>query len=471
MSKASSLASQQDGSKMPDGLRSETVLTRITALRAPRLMRGLEFAGTLSALAVSFAAVIITDLRVLGAVSQNLLIPGAAYILAVFGFHLLVRWKAPDSDPLILPLAVLLNSLGIMMIYRIDLDGGEITAASTSVRQVLWSVIALAAAGAVLLLLKNHRVLLRFTYLSGAIAILLMLLPYVPGIGLEIAGARQWIRIFGFTFQPVELAKIALTIFFAGYLVRGRDALSMVGKKIGPLLLPRARDLGPLLLIWLLAMSVLVFQRELGTSVLIFGLFLALLYVATGRIGWVVLGGALFIGGGLIASQTLSYVNSRFANWLDPFRDAQGQSFQLVQGLFGMANGGLTGTGLGSGYPMLTPLAESDYIVPSLAEELGLIGVVAVLLAYLLLVERGLRISFAVHDDFGKLFSVGLAFTLALQIFVVVGGVTRIIPLTGLTSPFLAAGGSSLLANWIIVALFILMSNAVRNRPKLVIRQ
>lgn len=458
-------------SKPVSELRSETVLTRIVAIRAPRLMRGLEIAATLSALALSIAAVIITDLKVLGQISQNLFIPGLAYIATILVLHLIIRKKAPDADPLILPLAVLLNSLGIMMIYRIDLDENVISWGATSVRQIIWSVIAMVGAMLMLLFIRNHRQLLRFTYISGITGIVLMLLPYVPGVGLEIAGARQWIQFFGFTLQPVELAKIALTIFFAGYLVRNRDALSMVGKKLGPILLPRARDLGPLLLIWLLAMSVLVFQRELGTSVLIFGLFLSLLYVATGRIGWVILGGSLFLGGGLLAARMLPYVNNRFENWLHPFGDPQGQSFQLVQGFFGMANGGITGTGLGAGYPMLTPLSQSDYIVPSLAEELGLTGVIAILLAYLLLISRGLRISFAVQDDFGKLFSLGLAFTLALQIFVVVGGVTGIIPLTGLTSPFLAAGGSSLLANWLIVALFILMSNAVRNRPKLVIRQ
>jgi cell division protein FtsW (lipid II flippase) len=326
------------------------------------------------------------------------------------------------------------------------------------------------AAIVVLLVIRNHMVLFRYTYLAGLGAVILLLLPMLPGIGQTINGARVWIHVGGFSFQPGEIAKILLAIFFAGYLVRNRDSLAMVGKKILGIRFPRARDLGPLLVFWLAAMSVLVFQRDLGTSLLYFGLFLSMLYLATGRIGWIILGVGLFVVGGLVASQTLAYVNVRFANWLDPFADPHGGSYQMVQGLFGMANGGMTGTGLGQGYPFDTPESRSDYIFASLGEELGLIGLFVILAAYLLLVGRGLRIGFAGQDDFGKLLASGLAFAIALQVFIVVGGVTRVIPLTGLTAPFLAAGGSSLVSNWIIIALLILLSNSVRNRPKLVIR-
>ncbi|MBT1018663.1 FtsW/RodA/SpoVE family cell cycle protein [Canibacter sp. lx-72] len=454
-----------------DDARSEVVMARINALKASRMLRLLEFVLVLVALGIGAAAVIITDLQVRGELTGNLFVAGSAFALAVLVLHFVLRWIAPQADPLILPLAVFLNSIGIALIYRIDLGTGDpIGFSSASVRQLVWAVLAVVLAGLTLVLLKNHRVLLRYTCIFGIVAIVLMLLPLVPGLGLEVGGAKQWISIGPLVFQPVELAKIGLTVFFAGYLMRNRDALSIVGKKIGPVLLPRARDLGPLFVIWAIAMGVLVFQRELGTSVLIFGLFLAVLYVATGRISWVILGVSLFVLGGVIAARTLSYVGERFENWLDPFRDAQGASYQLVQGLFGMANGGITGAGLGAGYPGLTPLSRSDYIVPSIAEELGLVGVAFVLLGYLLLVSRGMRISFAGQDDFGKLLALGLSFTIALQVFVVVGGVTRVIPLTGLTTPFLAAGGSSLMANWIIVALLMLMSNSVRNRPKLVIR-
>lgn len=412
----------------------------------------------------------LVDLGVSGKLQTTMLVPGILYALASFALHIVIRVRVDNADPLILPIATLLNALGIAMIYRIDLaEETYIDWSSTSFRQVLWSIVGIGCAITVLFLIKNHKVFFRYTYLFGFLAIVLLLLPLLPGIGREIGGARQWIALGPFSFQPVELSKIALAIFFAGYLVRNRDALSMVGKKIGPVQLPRGRDLGPLMIVWLIAMGVLVFQRELGTAVLVLGLFLAMLYVATGRKTWVLLGVSLFAAGGFLAARTFSYVQDRFTNWLDPWHDAQGASYQLVQGLFGMANGGITGTGLGLGYPQDTPLSQSDYILASLAEELGLVGIVLIFLCYLLFIARGLRIGFAGQDDFGKLFAAGLAFTCALQVFVVAGGLTRIIPLTGLTAPFLASGGSSLLSNWIIAALFVLMSDAVRSKPKLVI--
>lgn len=449
---------------------SETVLQRITALRAPRKLLGLELLLLLFAIAVGIAAVVIIDLTVVGELTAALLPWGALFVAALLALHITIRRIAPDGDPLIMPIATLLNSLGVAMIYRIDLARSVSGWESTSVRQLVWSAVALVAAILVLVVIRNHMVLFRYTYLTGLAAVVLLLLPMLPGIGQTINGARVWIHVGSFSFQPGEIAKILLAVFFAGYLVRNRDSLAMVGKKFLGIRFPRARDLGPLLVFWLAAMSVLVFQRDLGTSLLYFGLFLSMLYLATGRIGWIILGVGLFLVGGLVASQTLEYVNSRFVNWLDPFADAHGSSFQMVQGLFGMANGGMTGTGLGQGYPNDTPLAQSDYIFPSLGEELGLIGLFVILAAYLLLVGRGLRIGFAGQDDFGKLLASGLAFTIALQVFIVVGGVTRVIPLTGLTAPFLAAGGSSLVSNWIIIALLILLSNSVRNRPKLVIR-
>jgi len=449
---------------------SETVLQRITALRAPRLLRGLEVALLLFALAVGVAAVVIVDLTVNGELTTNLLAPGIAFVLAVIALHIALRITAPDADPLIMPIAVFLNSLGIAMLYRIDLANGDSGWDSFAVRQLAWATIAIIAAIVVLTVVRNHLVLYRYTYLLGLGALILLLLPMLPFVGQEINGARVWIHLGGFSFQPGEVAKILLAVFFAGYLVRGADALSMVGKKFAGIRFPRGRDLGPLIVFWLLAMAVLVFQRDLGTSLLYFGLFLSMIYIATGRVGWVVLGLGLFLVGGIVASQLLDYVGNRFNNWLDPFADPLGASYQLVQGLFGMANGGMTGTGLGQGFPTDTPFAENDYIFASLGEELGLVGLFVILAAYLLLIGRALRIGFAGQDDFGKLLASGLGFTIALQVFIVVGGITRVIPLTGLTLPFLAAGGSSLVSNWIIIALLLRMSNSVRNRPKLVIR-
>jgi cell division protein FtsW (lipid II flippase) len=325
----------------------------------------------------------------------------------------------------------------------------------------------------VLLLIRNHRVLQRYRYIAMFTGIVLLLLPMLPVIGSTKFGARLWIDLGPFSFQPGELAKIALAIFFAGYLVTSRDSLSMVGKKFLWMRFPRARDLGPILVIWAAAMVVLIFQRDLGTSLLYFGLFLVMIYVATGRASWVVLGLGLFLGGALLASRLLSYVSGRFDSWLDAFNQkiyfSNGGSYQLVQGLFGLAHGGLIGTGLGEGRPAIVPLAESDYIVASLGEELGIAGLFAIIALYLLFVSRGFRIGFAGQDDFGRLLGVGLSFVVALQVFIVIGGITRVIPLTGLTTPFLAAGGSSLVANWIIAALLLRVSDSVRNQPRLVV--
>lgn len=449
---------------------SETVLHRITALRAPRLLLGLELSLLIFAIAIGVGAVMIIDLTINGALSTELLPSGALFVASLFALHIVIRRVAPDADSLIMPIAAFLNVLGVAMIYRIDLASGLSGWSATSVRQLVWSSVAVIAAIVVLLVIRNHLVLFRYTYLTGLAAVILLLMPMLPIVGQEINGARVWIHIGSFSFQPGEIAKILLAIFFAGYLVQSRDSLAMVGKKFLGIRFPRARDLGPLLVFWLAAMSVLVFQRDLGTSLLYFGLFLSMLYLATGRVGWVILGVGLFLAGGIFASQTLDYVTNRFNNWLDPFADPYGGGHQMVNGLFGLANGGMTGTGLGQGYPELTTFSQSDYIFASLGEELGLIGLFVVLAAYLLLVGRGLRIGFAGQDDFGKLLAAGLAFSLALQVFIVVGGITRVIPLTGLTAPFLAAGGSSLVSNWIIIALLILLSGSIRNRPKLVIR-
>ena len=446
----------------------------VRRIRLPQKLRNLEFWLLLAACLINAGAIVLVQLGAMGRVDTQLVLLGAGLSALVFGLHIAMRFVARDADPFLLPIATLLIGLGIAMIYRIDIAYGDAGWQSAAVRQIVWSAIAIIAAIATILLLRNHRTLFRYTYVSGLIAIVLLLLPLVPGLGREVSGARVWIG-FGdiATFQPGEIAKIALAVFFAGYLVRNRDSLSMVGRRFLGMKFPRARDLGPLLVVWALSMSVIVFQRDLGTALLYFGLFLVMLYVATSRLSWVVLGLALFFGGAIIASQTLEYVNGRFRNWLDAFNpevyEAAGGSYQLVQGLFGLANGGLIGTGLGQGRPDLTPVPQSDYIIASLGEELGLAGVFVILGLYVLFVARGFRIGFAGQDDFGKLLGVGLSFVVALQVFIVVGGVTRVIPLTGLTTPFLAAGGSSLVANWIIVALLLRLSDTVRNHPRLVI--
>nr|WP_253377708.1 FtsW/RodA/SpoVE family cell cycle protein [Okibacterium sp. HSC-33S16] len=439
-------------------------------LHLPQKLRNRELALLLFACVINSVAIVLVQLGATGAVDLDLVYLGAGLSALVIGLHVCLRYVAPKADPLLLPTATVLNGLGIAMIYRIDLAKGLVGWSAASTRQITWSAVAIIAAIVVILVIRNYRVLFRYTYVFGALAFVLLLLPLVPGIGREVSGARVWISLGGLgSFQPGEIAKIALAVFFAGYLVRTRDSLSMVGKKFLGIRFPRLRDLGPILVVWALSMLIIVFQHDMGTALLYFGLFTVMLYIATGRLSWILIGFALFGGGAFFAAQTLTYVQGRFQNWLDAFSpqvyDASGGSYQLVQGIFGLAQGGLIGTGLGQGRPQLTPLSQSDYIIASLGEELGLAGLFAILGLYLLFVSRGIRIGFAGQDDFGKLFAIGLAFTVALQVFIMVGGVTRVIPLTGLTTPFLAAGGSSLVANWIIVALLLRVSDSIKTGP------
>ena len=387
---------------------------------------------------------------------------GAALLM-----HLMLRLRAPQADPLILPIGVALNGLGIAEIYRLDL--AAIANHQTELfaeKQVIWSLVALVLAAAVIMFVPSHLALRRYVFLSGVLGLALLLAPMLPFIGKTINGASLWLSIGGLTFQPGELAKIALTIFFAGYLVQRKDSLAMTGRTILGVQIPKARELGPILALWLVSLLVLVVQHDLGTSLLFFGLFLVMIYTATGRAIYTVVGLGMFISGALVASRTISYVTKRFDGWLNPFDNAHynavGGSYQLVQGLFGFAHGGLLGTGLGAGVPQLVPLAESDFIIASLAEELGLAGIFVVFTLYVILVARGLRIGFNHNDDFSKLLGTGLSFVLALQCFIVIGGVTRLVPLTGLTTPLLAAGGSSLVANWVIIALLLRISDTIR---------
>ncbi len=446
---------------------------KVKTMRAPLKLRNLELALLLLAWTINLGALALVELGALGTVEPTIILIGLGLSALTLAVHIAMRFVASQADPFILPVATVLNGIGLAGIYRVDVAEGDTGFASVAIRQVMWTSIAIGCAIGVLVLVRNHRILQRYTYIAMFVGVVLLLLPMLPGIGQEISGARVWIGIGPFSFQPGEIAKIALAIFFAGYLVTRRDSLAIVGRKFLGLQLPRLRDLGPILVIWALAMSVIVFQRDLGTALLYFGLFLVMIYVATGRFSWIFIGLVLFGTGAFFASRTLNYVEGRINNWLDAFNpavyDADGGSYQLVQGLFGLANGGIIGTGLGQGRPDLTPVPQSDYIIATLGEELGLIGVFCILALYLLFVSRGLRIGFAGQDDFGKLLAVGLSFVVALQVFVVIGGVTRVIPLTGLTTPFLAAGGSSLVANWIIAALLLRISDTVRTQPRIVV--
>ncbi|MGI5162311.1 FtsW/RodA/SpoVE family cell cycle protein [Microbispora sp. CA-102843] len=385
--------------------------------------------------------------------------------LMLAAYLVLAKW-APWADPLLLPLVTLVNGIGLVMIYRIELAGENLASAAN---QLMWTALGVVMFSATLIALRDHRVLQRFTYTAGFAGIALLVLPMLPFIGREINGARIWVGIGPFSIQPAEFAKLALVIFFAGYLVAKRDVLALAGRRLLFIDLPRARDLGPVLITWGISLGVLVLQKDLGSSLLLFGAFIAMLYIATQRTSWVFIGILLFVGGAFVAGQVFSHVEARFNVWLhaeDPtLYDAVGGSAQLMQGQFAMGSGGILGTGLGRGYPYKIPLSFSDFIFPSVGEELGLTGLMAILMIYALIVERGLRTALAARDPFTKLLAGGLSFILAWQIFIIVGGVTRLIPLTGLVTPFMSAGGSALLANWMLIALLVRMSDAARRPP------
>jgi cell division protein FtsW (lipid II flippase) len=428
---------------------------------------------------LAFAAGLVTGALMLVEANQEqtltirLVWYGLAY-LALFGIaHMAVRKWAPYADPLILPCVALLNGIGLVMIYRIDLAWAERALRTnqefenTVPKQILWTTIALLLFLAVLYVVKDHRTLTRYGYTFGLAGLFLLALPAVlPGvIAPTINGAKIWLRLGPVSIQPGEFAKILLLIFFAAFLVSKRDLFMAAGRRVAGIDLPRARDLGPILFAWAVSVVVLVAEKDLGSSLLFFGTVLVMLYVATERGIWVGVGLALFVGGCFLAFQLFGHVQVRVANWLDPFADYDTGGYQIAQSLFGLGTGGVGGTGLGAGRPDMVPLANSDFITAAIGEELGFIGLAALLLVYMMLAMRGLRSAVAVRDTFGKLLGGGLSFALVMQVFVVVGGVTKLIPMTGITAPFLSAGGSSLLANYVLVALLLRISDAAR-RPQ-----
>jgi len=392
--------------------------------------------------------------------------------------HLAVRRLAPWADPLMLPLAALLNGLGIVMMYRLQEVGrngnpGTLSvpmSATATTTQLLYSALGIAGFILVLLVIREPRMLQRYTYTLGAVGLVLIAIPaLLPDSISEVPGTGAKIQIAagGFTIQPEEFAKLALAVFFAGYLVAKRDVLALAGRRILGIDLPRARDLGPVLIAWGASLLMLFFESDIGTSALFFGLFVAVIYVATQRTSWLIIGVSLFVGGALAVSRLSSHVGQRFDAWLHPFAagNPSGNAFQLVQGMYGMGFGGVLGRGLGGGQPYWTPLVQSDFVITAFGEEIGLTGLMALLIIYGLIVQRGLRAAILVRDPFAKLLAGGLAFTLALQVFVIVGGVTRLIPLTGITTPFLSQGGSSLVASWMMIALLMRISDTARRPP------
>jgi cell division protein FtsW (lipid II flippase) len=434
--------------------------TRFTVM--PRKRRTVEMFLVIFASALSLAAYVQVDINVLGHLPTNLTVVAAIAFALPLLAHFAIRWRIPYADPVILPCATLLNGLGLAMIHRIDLINDPPTHGAT--QQLMWTALGIILLILVATVIRDHRPLQGYAYTIGLLGLLLLLLPLVPGLGRgDVGGAQIWIQVGPFSFQPAEVAKVLLAVAFASYLVEKRDVLALAGWRILGIDLPRARDLGPILLVWLATLMVLVFQNDLGTSLLFFGLFVTMLYVSTQRPGWAIIGVLLFAVGAVFGYLTRGHVRVRVAAWLHPFDDVA-QSWQLIQAQFGLAWGGLLGRGLGEGRPGLTPLARSDFIATSLGEELGMAGLFAVILIYGLIVSRGLRTALACREPFGKLLAAGLSFAFALQVFLIIGGVTRLLPLTGLTTPFMSQGGSSLIANWVVMGLLLIISHQVR-RP------
>ncbi|NIK55394.1 FtsW/RodA/SpoVE family cell cycle protein [Kribbella shirazensis] len=435
----------------------------------PRTRRGVELLLLVIAIAVSVGAYVNIGITVQDKVPASTGYYAAGIGLLALIAHFALRYRAPYADPVLLPCAVLLNGLGVAMIHRIDLGlaivaeaKGNTPKAAAAPQQITWTAVGIVLFLVVILLIRDHRRLQALTYTAGLAGLVLLVLPLIPGLGVNLNGARIWIRLAGMSFQPGEFAKICLVVFFAGYLVVKRDVLTLAGHRFLGLDLPRARDLGPIGIAWAVSLGVLVFESDLGSSLLFFGLFLFLLYVSTERAGWLIIGGALFVGGAFFAYTTFGHVHRRVTDWLDPWAIDGGQ---VKLGLMGQAWGGILGRGLGQGHPEATLYAQSDMIISSFAEELGLTGLIAILLVYTLIIERGLRTALGCRDIFGKLIATGLAMSFALQVFVIVGGVTGLIPLTGLATPFMALGGTSLVANWAIIALLLRISDQAR-RPQ-----
>nr|WP_119611628.1 FtsW/RodA/SpoVE family cell cycle protein [Streptomyces acidiscabies] len=427
-------------------------------VRLPR-RRGVELSLLVVAVLLCVSGYCAVGLARTGAIPPGAAAYGAGLGALALRAHLAVRLRAPYADPLLLPIGVLLNGIGLVLIHRLDLETPTEHAAPA---QLVWSASGVALFTFVVLALRDHRVLKRYAYVSVAAALALLTLPVLfPAVN----GARIWIRIAGFSIQPGEFAKVLLAVFFAAYLADNRTALAYAGRRIWFVQLPTGRVLGPIVAIWLISVGVLILERDLGTSLLFFGLFVVMLYVATGRTGWIAVGLLLAAFGAVAVSALEPHVHSRVEDWLHPFAsiDAGLGPGQLAQSLFAFSAGGVLGTGLGLGHSVLIGFAaKSDFILATAGEELGLAGLSALFVLYGLLVERGYRAGLALRDPFGRLLAVGLASIVALQVFVIAGGVTGLIPLTGMAMPFLAQGGSSVVTNWAIVALLIRLSHAAR---------
>jgi cell division protein FtsW (lipid II flippase) len=411
-------------------------------------------AFTVLALVLSVGAYVIAGFGKRGQLPATFGLYATIFAAGYVGGLLVIRRFAPSADPALFPTAGVLVGLGFAMIFR--LSGG------LAAEQATWIAVGLVAFAATLMIIRDHRMLDAYTYTIGLLGLILLMLPMVPGIGRTINGARLWVEIGPLGFQPAELGKVLVVIFLASYLNQKRELLQVATTRIGPFRLPPAKHLAPVLLAWAGSLAILFVQKDLGASLLYFGIFVVLLWVATGRAAYLVLGFVLFAIGAWLGWVLFDHVQLRVDVWLnalDPAKVFEQGYGQLAQSQFAMATGGLVGSGLGQGSPGLIPFAATDFIFAAIGEELGLLGSTAVLLLYVVLVGKGLRIALEVRDGFGRLLAVGLAAMIAIQTFVIVGGVIRVIPLTGVTLPLMSYGGSSLVSNFILIALLVRVSS------------
>ena len=411
---------------------------------------------------VVMAAAITAIAYTLAALGTNSQIPARIipFLVALLGLllsaHVANRVLAPGADSTLLPLAVLLNGVGYVVIARLSTRLAGL--------QTTWTFIAIAAFAAVLLFVQRPADLARFQWTFLFVGAGLLMLPLVPGLGTSVGGARIWVHLGPVNFQPGEFAKIALALFFAGYLADNADAIKQSARTIGPLHIPDLRYLLPITLAWAFAIAVMVAEKDLGSALLFFTLFTVILWVATGRAIFLLVGLVLFSAAAYVAWLLFDVVRTRVDIWLDPWSQYEGKGYQIVQAMFAFANGGTGGTGLGLGSPTKIPAAKTDYIFAAIGEEMGLLGATAVLVAFLLLLGAGLRVAMRATQPFNQLLAVGLTTIIGMQAFIIIGGVIRVVPLTGITLPFVSYGGSSLLANWVLLALLVRLShhNAAR---------
>jgi cell division protein FtsW (lipid II flippase) len=424
-----------------------------------RARRNTELALLILAIVLAVGAYALVGLGVDGEVPVGLAGYGMLLVGGYVFAHLAVRWMAPTADPVFLPTAVLLAGLGFAVIYRLQPD--------LAAAQTMWLLLGLGLFALTLVVVRDHRQLDHFTYTIGLLGIIMLLLPLAPGIGRTVRGARLWVGLGPLQFQPAEIGKVLLMIFIASYLNARKELLAVATRRLGPLALPEPRHLAPLLVAWGISLVVLFLERDLGSSLLFFGMFVVMLWVATGRAAYLILGLLLFAIGAFFGYAAFSHVQDRVTVWLNVFDPdlIQDEGYQLAQSLFAMATGGILGTGLGMGRPGYIPDAHTDFVFSAIGEELGLLGTMAVLLLFILLVFRGFRAAVRSPDGFGQLLAAGLSTILALQTFVIIGGVTRLIPLTGITLPFVSYGGSSLVANFVLLALLIRVSAGRPDRP------